>query len=275
MKYVKPLPYKQALQQSQMKTLLGTSLSSKELEEISGSILERARVSAKVRSVEHLDVIDTGINDLLAGATDLATQRLAVKQFVRGTGYMAPEEKRGGLEDFASDRRINLQLTAGVQEAQSYGHWQQGQQADILDAMPAQELVRDESRVNPRPWGKIWDEARAATVTDGATESSSGEMVALKNHPIWVAISRFKRPYPPFDYGSGMGVEDRDRADAVDLGLLDRDTRIFPQSRPFNQDLKLSPEIRSERMRALLEETGVGRYDAQGVFVYAAPKGDS
>ena len=48
-------------------------------------------------------------------------------------------------------------------------------------------------------------------------------MVALKTSPIWTALSRFGRPWPPFDYGSGMGLEDVDRTEAEDLNLLDKD----------------------------------------------------
>ena len=209
------------------------------------------------------------MNDLVAGVTDLATQRLAVKQFVRSTGYVAPEEKRGGLEDFASDARINLQLTMGTQQAQGAGWWQQGQDQDLLFAFPAREFLRVEDRAQPRDnWPQRWNEARANTTTDGATDSASGRMVALVNHPIWVELSRFKTPYEPFDFGSGMGTEDRDRTDAIALGLINPDTVIFPQSRRFNAELKATPEVRSERLKGLLEETGLGRFDRDGAFVF-------
>ena len=33
-------------------------------------------------------------------------------------------------------------------------------------------------------------------------------MVALKEDPVWTRISRFGQPWPPFDFNSGMGVED-------------------------------------------------------------------
>lgn len=273
MNYSKALPAKEALNASQVKILLGTDLSSAQLAEIPASIRERARFSAKVRSAGHLDVLDQGINDLVAGATDFATQRLAVKKFMRSTGYLAPEDKRGTIEDFSSDARTNLQLRMGVQQAQGYGFWKQGQQEDVLFAFPAREFLRVESREKPRDnWAERWNAARAATVTDGATDSASGRMVALTNHPIWAEFSRFGTPYEPFDFGSGMGTEDIARKEAVDLGLLDADTQIFPQERSFAADLKASPEIRSERLRSLLERTGVGRFDAEGVFI-ATPGG--
>ncbi|MCX6952916.1 MAG: hypothetical protein NTV51_12240 [Verrucomicrobia bacterium] len=274
MKYSKALPFKQALNASQVKTLLPTDFTSAQLQQLRGDILERGRFSARVRSVQHLDVIDQGINDLVAGATDLATQRLAVKRFVQGTGYMAPEDKRGGLQDLASDARINLQLRIGTQQAQGAGWWQQGQDADLLYAFPARAFVRVEAREKPRDnWPQRWNEARANTVTDGATDSASGEMVALEGHPIWIALSVFKTPYEPFDFGSGMGREDVDRTRTIALGLMSESTVIFPQSRPFNQDLKASPEVRSSRLRSLLESTGIGRFDQDGVFVFTGGGG--
>ncbi|MBI5768759.1 MAG: hypothetical protein HZA93_13255 [Verrucomicrobia bacterium] len=279
MKFPRPLPFRQAVTAAQARTLLPTNMRTAEFAQLvadgHAAVLERARFSAGVRSVQHLDVIDSGINDLVAGVTDLATQRLAVKNFLRGTGYMAPESERGTLTDLASDVRINLQLSVGVQQAQGYGWWKQGQQADILDAFPAQEFLRVEDRMVPRQdWPQRWNAARSATVTDGATDSSSGRMVALKNHPIWVALSRFGTPYEPFDYNSGMGVEDVARKDAMNLGLLGRDTQIFPQDRPFNEDLQATVDVRADRLRQLLQETGLGRFDRQGVFIYTREGGN-
>ncbi|MBI5689248.1 MAG: hypothetical protein HZC55_04065 [Verrucomicrobia bacterium] len=273
MKFPRALPFRQAVDAAQARTLLPTGLRTREFEQLvadgHAAVLERARFSAGVRSVQHLDVIDSGINDLVAGATDLATQRLAVKNFLRGTGYLAPEGERGGLQDLASDRRINLQLSIGVQQAQGYGWWKQGQQPDLLDAFPAREFVRVEAREVPRAdWPARWDAARAATLADGATASSSGRMVALVGHPLWAQLNRFGVEYEPFDFGSGMGVEDVARADAMELGIIGRDTQIFPQDRPFNAGLRASPEVRSGRLRQLLEETGLGRFDAQGVFIW-------
>lgn len=272
--FAAPMPFKDALDQAQAKTLLPTSLGTRDLQKLSVDIRERARFSAKVRLVEHLSVIDDGVNDMAAGQLDLASARLRVKQFLVRTGYKAPEGKEGGLQDFSSDKRINLQLLTNVQQAQGYGWWKQGQAPDILDAYPAQEFLRVEARLNPRnDWKDRWDYARLTTSTRGATAGKSGRMVALKNHPIWVKLSRFGTPYEPFDFNSGMGVEDVSREDAMALGVIDRDTQIFPQERPFNGDLQATPEVRSEKLRSLLEQSGVGRFTRDGVFVANQKKG--
>ncbi len=271
-----PRPYREALALTQAKTLLPTSLGSADLAALSPDIGERARFSAKVRSAEHLSILDDGTNDLVAGQVDPATVRLRLKQFLTRTGYQPPEGKAGGLEDFSSDQRINLQLTMNVQQAQGYGWWKQGQDPDILDASPCIQFLRVESREHPREdWPQRWNEARRATTMDGATDSASGVMGCVKNHPLLVVLSRFKTPYEPFDYGSGMGTEDRSRAWGMQHNIIGRDTMIFPQDRPFNADLQASPDIRSARLKTLLEASGVGRYDSNGVFVATNTGGTS
>jgi hypothetical protein len=271
MKFSAPMPFQEALDQSQAKTLLPTSLGTRDLQRLKPEVRERARFSAKVRQAEHLAVLDRGTNAMVAGQLDLATARLQIKQYLARTGHRPPEGKEGGLQDFSSDRRTNLQLLTNVQQAQGYGWWQQGQDPDLLDAFPAREFLRVEDRLVPREdWPNRWDLARLATTIKGATPSSSGRMIALVGHPIWAKLNRFGVEYEPFDFGSGMGTEDVDRAEAIAVGVIDRDTQIFPQERPFNQDLQASPEIRSAKLRSLLESSGVGRFRGD---VFVATKG--
>jgi hypothetical protein len=268
------MPFKEALDIARARTLLPTSLGTSGLQKLSADIRERSLFSAKVRTVEHLSVLRSGTDELTAGTLDLASARLSVKQFLTRTGYVAPKGKEGGLQDFSSDQRINLQLLTNVQQAQGYGWWQQGQDETILDAFPAQEFLRVEARDNPRSdWADRWDYARLNTNTKGATAAGSGRMVALKDHPIWVKLSRFGTPYEPFDFNSGMGVEDVSREDAMGLGIIDATTKITPQERPFNEDLQASPDVQSDKLRALLEQGGVGHFNG-GVFV-RTPKGGS
>jgi hypothetical protein len=81
-------------------------------------------------------------------------------------------------------------------------------------------------------------------------------MIARKNDPIWEKISRFGEPYPPFDYNSGMWTRDISRAEAMELGVIDRDTLINPQDRGFNDDLQLTPDIRSRALVTALVDVG-------------------
>lgn len=65
------------------------------------------------------------------------------------------------------------------------------------------------------------------------------------SQPVATDLSRFGRPYPPFDYGSGMGVEDIDREEAVELGLLPDDE---PADEIPDFDIALEAEVSLDRI---------------------------
>ena len=157
-----------------------------------------------------------------------------------------PEGGGESLTNLRSDRRLNLIIDTNVRMAQGYGEWKQGQDPAILDQWPAQELYRAMARKVPRDWIARWREAGG--------QFFGGRMIALKNSSVWTRISRFGLPYAPFDFQSGMETRDVDRDAAVEIGLIDRDTRIAPDDRGFNDDLKFTPEVRDRALRqALLE----------------------
>lgn len=55
---------------------------------------------------------------------------------------------------------------------------------------------------------------------------------------IWIAISRFGTPWPPFDFNSGMGIEEVDREEAEQLGLLNEGDPVEPIETDFNRQLE-------------------------------------
>lgn len=65
-------------------------------------------------------------------------------------------------------------------------------------------------------------------------------MIALKGDPIWAAISRFGTPWPPFDFGNGMDVQDVDWNEAAELGVLkEDDPPPKVESKDFNAGLEV------------------------------------
>lgn len=233
-----PVDFKEALESRAVKALLPTSGSSFDLAQLAPQILERATFSARTTYTEHLAAIDSVINRLLAPETaapgqsvGAAKARELLRESIRSLGYSAEPGKIGTLQDLASDARLNLIVDMNAGFARGYGQWKQGQNSVVLDQWPAQELVRFESREHPRDWRRRWEAA-------GGDVSPGGRLVALKNDPIWTDISDFGLPYPPFAYGSGMGVEDVDRGTAVALGLIEPDVQIQPEERGFNDDLQ-------------------------------------
>ncbi len=240
-----PVTFAEAVQSRAARHVLPTSMTSAQLARVGVQLRERSHFSAQTTNADYLQYGAGLFDEMLAGHTDAATVRAKLGAYLDSIDY-APEDpdEEGTLTDLRSDARLNLRINMENQAAQGYGSWKQGQDPAILDQWPAQELYRAESRAVPRDWIARWQDA-------GGTLSAGGRMIALKNDPIWEAISRFGTPYPPFDYNSGMDVRDVDRAEAMALGLIDRDTQIAPQDRNFAKDAG----ARSDQFdAALLEE---------------------
>jgi hypothetical protein len=256
-----PIPFADALKSRKVKSLLPTELSSGDLAKIDPQILERAKFMARCNSATILqsvmDEIEQGLNphtEMRDGkpvtiGPDPATMRLNIKKALGNIGYQPDPEDEGTIKDFSSDQRINLVVKTNTEMAQGYGHWMQGQDPDALDQFPCQELFRLEDRQVPRDWLDRWEEA-------GGELTDDDRMIARKNDPIWTALSAFGDPYPPFDYNSGMWVRDISRDEAEELGVIDPDEQIKGAERGFNDDLKLTPDIRSGALVTALVDAG-------------------
>jgi hypothetical protein len=264
MLFSEPLPFEEALQSREVKRLLPTELSSRELARLPAELRERAMFSARTANAGYLQDINDWTKDLVDGNLDQATMRLRMKEKLQALGYQPDPEKRGGIEDLSSDRRLNLIIETNAEQARGYGYWMQGQDPAVLEAFPAQELYRAEERMIPRDWIGRWSEAGG--------QFYDGRMIALKDDPIWIEISAFGTPYPPFDFNSGMDVRDVSRSEAIDLGVISpEDPPPVPQERGFNDDLQsgsagdLTPDLQD----ALLESLGAGFRFLAGVLTKA------
>lgn len=198
-----------------------SSRTSAEWERVAPALREKCFFSARVNDAEVLGKMRELIGKAVDSSKRNPNEALVsqdkfiseMKSFLASRGYTMGGSK---LTDITSRRRLGLIYDMNVQEAREYARYVRGQDADALDMYPAQEFVRVESRRVPRTdWPVRW---RAA-----GGKIRGGRMVALKSDPVWTNLSRFGRPFPPFDYGSGMGVEDIDREEAVELGLLPDD----------------------------------------------------
>lgn len=248
-----------------VKAILPTDFRTKLLAEIPAQIRERAFFSAGVTNADFLDRANSAIDDLASGTVDRATKRAELKKVLDSLSYRPAPGEEGSLTDLSSDRRLNVMLDTNLEMAQGYGHFAQGQDSAVLDQWPAQELIRvaNFASEHKRDWASRW--------ADAGGEFFGGRMIALKNDPIWTEISRFDLPYPPFDFNSGMDVQDVDRGEAIDLGLIDRDTEILPQSRSFNTGLEATPSLGAELASSLVEslaDNGVVAKFVDGVLRY-------
>lgn len=252
--FAEPMPFEEAIQSRAVRQLLPTDFRTRLLSQIAPELRERAMFSAGVTNTEFLQEATDAIDELLAGSTDRATKRAGLLDLLARLEYRPVEGEEGTLTDLSSERRLNLILDTNLQMAQGYGHFAQGQDPAILDQWPAQELIRVIDSLEKRNWPQRWAEA-------GGEFFDGGRMIALKNDFIWARLSRFGLPYPPFDFNSGMDVQDIDRDFAIEIGLIDRDTQVAPHSRDFNLDLQATPQVRD----AALKEALLDQLSASGI----------
>lgn len=258
-----PQPLAAAVAQISKKTPVGAALSSSQWAEQPAALRESAMFSARVESARAMQNVKDGLMKMLAMARDeqakanaelnagqpgayqmdrskfiAENQKLANALGLRTTD----EKKRGSVQDFGSERRLKLIYEQQVGAAQAKAFYLQGQDPDVLNAWPAQELVRVSDRKKKRDWKTRWRDAAVAAGFAGVsrTAMAAGRFIALKTSPIWARLSRFGRPYPPFDYSSGMGVQEIDREEAVQLGLLKPGEVLAPTVQQHEDGLKAS-----------------------------------
>jgi len=243
------------------KTPVASILRSAEWAYVPVALSERAQRSAGVESVRFLQTVQ----DKVMKVVSLQRERLAngkeafvtrdsfiadLRQVAREEGIGGPgpglsSEGRptaGALTDVQSSARLGLIYDMQREQALGFASWKIGQDRDVLDAFPAQELIRVESRRMHRDWQSRWIAAGGELVSGGPA-IAGGRMIALKTDPIWENISIFGTPWPPFDWGSGMGLRDVSRKEAMQLGLLEPTDRIEPSEAGFNSGLAAGVDV--------------------------------
>ena len=248
-------PIKAAVEKFGARTPIGSALRSAEWARMPLAFRERSFFSAGVENVRALQTMHRELaadlameRDESGGWRDRSTFIAKTRSMVAGLrneagglrsdlgDFNGPVGDPRSLTDLASRARAGLIYDMAVKSSAGYARWVTDNDPDILDAFPAQELIRITPRLNPRDWQARWKD-NGGRLVDG------GRMVALKTDSIWTKISAFGTPWPPFDYGSGMGLQDLDRDEAEALGLLRKGDIIQPtQAEDFNASLQASTE---------------------------------
>lgn len=92
-----------------------------------------------------------------------------------------------------------------------YVHWKSSMSPVSIKMNPGMELLRNCESDPLRDWHAIWKWAGG--------KFYSGRMIAHPQDAIWVKLSRFGVPWPPFEIGSGMGIRSIRRREAQELGF--------------------------------------------------------
>lgn len=254
-------PWQAAIDRLNTRTPVGSALRTADWADVPVALREQALFSA---GVENARILGTMREKLLEGMSQArpdgtGMDRARFVADLRQVLGAAPGDS-GQLTDLTSDRRLSLIWEFQTASAHAAAARQVSLDPNVLDAFPAWRLTRVESRLVPRDWYSRWALAGELVGWEGASQS---QMVALITSPIWTALSRFDRPSPPFDFGSGMGVELVDRDETESLGLLpkgeppaERLERLREASaeaqRTWKQELKASVrDLRPETLEAL------------------------
>lgn len=198
------------------KALLTSPMTSKEWEGVRAGIKDRAFFSARVEEARILAEARKACSEIAEGNLSASEARRNIRRILSAVGHPETDNPAESLRNLSSKTRLNLILEQNVRSARGYVQWKNGTTDGALAAFPAQELVRLYTAKKPRDWVERWSQAGGKLF--------GGRMIALKSDPIWTRISRFGHPWPPFDFGSKMGVEDVSRSESIRLGLLSEDS---------------------------------------------------
>ncbi len=248
MLFTSPEPLAAAVGRLESKTPVGSPLTSAQWEGIDVAFRDRGFFVSRVEDVRIVTEMQSRIDDALKLVRRDGGAFMDRSRFIGDMrSLLGAEGDSGQLTDITSAARLGLVYDFNTEDAMAYGRWLSRQDPDILEAYPFDELVRVEARKVPRGWRKgpggalvpVPDESWPARWQAAGGMFIDGRMIALKNDPIWKAISRFGRPWPPFDFNSGMGLADIDRGEAESLGLISpRTPAPQPQQAPFNLNLQ-------------------------------------
>ena len=107
--------------------------------------------------------------------------------------------------------RLFFDLVFALRSGLNYANG--GFDPDVLAEFPAQRLIQVRFDVKePVDWKTFWSASGG--------KFHAGEMVALKWDRVWWKISFLNLPVAPFQFGSGYDLEDVDRDEAEELGLI-------------------------------------------------------
>lgn len=203
--------------------LAPTGWSSAEWACVDAQVRERAFFMAGVQQAHILQEFRRMAAGVAAGEISPSEARIALREYLKATGYQPEEGKEGTLQDLSSRRRIELVLDTNVRQARG---WAQHVQYQRDPNVGGQELFRRFRRSVPRNWELRWAEAAEAVGWEGVARGVP--FVATLDSPIWRRLSRFDLPYPPFDFNSGMATRPVSVERCRELGLTPSETPPLP-----------------------------------------------
>lgn len=247
-------PIAEAVKRISAKSPIGTALRSKELEALPLALREAAQFSARVESARILSQIQRSLEQNLKATGDglvMSRGRFVAKLQDIARDELGDTPRKGGVQDIRSVGRARLIYDMQTKQAYGQAQWKLDTDPENLNAAPAQEFFRAEPRQRERKdWAERWAAAGGQTY--------DGRMIALKTDPVWMKLSRFGTPWPPFDYQSGMDVRDVYRDEAEAIGLVKPGVELEPtQEADFKAQMEFDGAGIAVELLELLKKSGV------------------
>lgn len=198
------------------KALVASDLDSSQWNQVQAGFRNRAFFSSRVAEVKIITAMRDRVADYVKSGVDISEARKLMRKDLEALKYSPNPGEEDTIKDLFSKARLDVILKTNEAQARGYIEHIARMKPGAFAAFPAQEFLRVESRKAQRQdWPARWRKAGGKIYGD--------RMIALKDDPVWVNLSVFGNPFPPFDWGSGMGVRGVDRDEAEKLGLITRE----------------------------------------------------
>lgn len=251
-----------------------------QMEMIANDYAERAFFVSGVEPGVILSDFEDKAGKVATGALSYEEAQQAIRETLRQQGYRPPETGQGGIQDLSSWLRIQVVMETNAAMAHGYRNWYNWTQDDSTAAF---KFYRSQGREDPRYWAERWNRARSGLEKEATEAVSSGfirgETVgyALASSEIWIRLSRFGTPYPPFDYLSGMNIAPIGAEEARAAGL--DVSRVRPAPASFNATLESNAvgitNANADKIRRVLKDAVRVEKEKEGntTFAYTDPNG--
>lgn len=279
-------PLQDAVSRLGKRTPLAVALSSAELADLPVEIREVSFFSANVESERILAAMQARIlqrvrlerENLSEDGVIMNRSRFIeeMQDELEAMGYQPKPSDQGTIRDLSSAGRLGLIWDMNLDMARGYANWKTSMNPDLLEAVPAFELIRLEERFEKRDWVQIWKDHGGQFYGEPSADfpGAPGRMIALATDPIWQRISEFGVPWPPFRWGSGVGKGPVRWREAKALGIPGFDQPQTPQDLDFTAGTKASikglPAPAIDRLRSTFGDTAKME---DGSMTFSPPKG--
>ena len=233
------------------KALVASNLDSKEWNQVQAAFRNRAFFSSQVAQVNIVEAMRQRVSEYAKRGVDISEARKLMRADLKRMDYKPESGKEGTIKDLFSKARLDVVMKHNLDQARGMIQRASGMSPGAFAAFPAQEFKRTHARrAQRKDWPERWRKAGGKVY--------GGRMIALKTDPVWERLSVFGNPFPPFDWGSGMGVIDVDRKTAIELGLISdeklrEETAALRSAKPeaskFNDNLQATvPNLRKDSL---------------------------